>query len=236
MGTPLVQALENRGHEVVVLARATGVDLLTGSGLAERLAGIDAVIDVLSTPTTSRRKAVRFFSTTTANLLAAEQAAGVSHHVALSIVGIDEVPFGYYQGKVAQEEAVTSGPVPWTILRAPQFHEFAAQLLDRTSVGPVAIAPKMTSAPMAATEVAEQLADLATGDPQGMATPLRGPETLPMHDLVKRVSRELGPRKLVLTVGMPGAVGRGMTGGALVARDPAVVGTQTFDQWLETRQ
>lgn len=236
VGTPLVRTLENRGHEVVVLARANGVDLFSGAGLSDRLAGVDAVVDVLSTPTSARKQAVRFFATTTANLLAAEQAAGVGHHLALSIVGIDEVPFGYYQGKVAQEEAIENGPVPWTIVRAPQFHEFAVQMLERASIGPVAVAPKMLSAPMAAAEVAEHLADLATGAPAGRSTSLRGPETLRMQDLVKRVSHTLGPRKLVLAMGMPGRTGRGMTGGALVAKDPAIVGVQTFDRWLTQRE
>jgi uncharacterized protein YbjT (DUF2867 family) len=236
VGTPLVAALQERGHEVVVLARATGTDLLSGEGLAGRLAGVAAVVDVLSTPTSSRRKAETFFTTTTRNLLAAEQEAGVGHHVVLSIVGIDDVPFGYYQAKVAQEGLVTAGPVPWTIVRAPQFHEFAGQLLARTSFGPFAVAPKMLAAPMAAAEVAAHVADLAPGAPQGRTTDLRGPETLPMHELVKRVSHTLGPRRRVLAVGMPGKVGRGMTGGALVATDPAVVGTQTFDAWLAARR
>lgn len=236
VGTPLVRSLTGRGHEVVVLARATGADLMTGHGVTERLAGVDAVVDVMSTATSARRPAVRFFTTTTTNLLAAEEAAGVRHHIALSIVGIDEVPFGYYQGKLAQERTIAAGPVPWTVVRAPQFHEFARQLLDRASFGPLAIAPKMLSAPMAAAEVADHLADLAEGEPLGLATPLRGPQTLPMQDLVKRVSRELGPKKLVLAAGLPGRTGRGMAGGALVAKDPAVVGTQTFDAWLETRR
>jgi uncharacterized protein YbjT (DUF2867 family) len=232
VGSALVSQLEAAGHEPVVLARATGVDLMTGEGLEQRLDGVEVVVDVASTATSSKKKATHFFTTTTANLLQAEQAAGVRHHVLLSIVGIDDVPFGYYVGKVAQEQAVVAGSVPWTILRAPQFHEFARQLLERTSVGPVAIVPRMVSAPMAAAEVANALAGLAVAQPQGRVRDLRGPEVLGMHDLVKRLSRTVGPRRLILVANLLGATGRGMSGGALVARDPATVGTQTFDEWL----
>jgi uncharacterized protein YbjT (DUF2867 family) len=233
VGSLVVAELTTRGHEAVVLARAAGVDLLTGDGLAERLEGVRAVVDVTSTPTSSKKRATHFFTTATANLLQAEQTAGVEHHVLLSIVGIDVTPFGYYLGKLAQENLVEAGDVPWTIVRAPQFHEFAGQLLERAAVGPVAIVPRMVSAPMAAAEVAEVLVDLALGTSQGHAPELRGPEVLEMSDLVKQVSRRLGPRKLVLTARMFGQVGRGMAGGALVADDPGTIGRQTFGEWLE---
>ena len=120
------------------------------------------VIDVLSTNAMTAGKAIGFFETTSTNLLRAEQEAGVRHHVALSIVGIDRVPSGYYQGKLRQEEVVAAGPVPWTILRATQFHEFALQRLDVVRDRLIALVPSMLSQPIAAVEVAEALVAHAT--------------------------------------------------------------------------
>ncbi|HEY1133254.1 MAG TPA: NAD(P)H-binding protein, partial [Nocardioides sp.] len=134
VGRLTVAELERAGHEVVVLARSTGVDLARPAAeladdLAERLTGIDAVVDALNVVTMKAEVSEEFFGRTTQALLAAEHRAGVGHHVVLSIVGIDRVPYDYYVGKVRQEELVTAGPVPWTILRATQFHEFGGQML-----------------------------------------------------------------------------------------------------------
>ena len=144
VGRHAVEAARAAGHEVVVLSRSSGADVLTGAGLDERMQGADAVIDVTNTTTLSAAKAVKFFETATRNLLAAESRAGVTHHVALSIVGIDGIDASYYAGKLAQERAVAAGSVPFTIARAGQFHEFAGQLLSRMS-GPVAVLPKPVS-------------------------------------------------------------------------------------------
>lgn len=233
VGSHVVTALLAAGHEPVVLARSTGVDLLTGDGLADRLGDVGAVIDVTGPSSSSKGRATRFFTTTTANLLRAEQTAGVRHRVLLSIVGIDVTPFGYYQAKVAQEEAVRAGHVDWTIVRAPQFHEFAAQLVDRAGLGPVVAVPRMRSAPMAAAEVGEVLADLAAGEPRGRTGDLAGPEVAEMPDLVRRLLEHRGSRRKVVPLKIPGEAGRRMSSGALVAADPWITGTQGFDQWLE---
>src|SRR5690349_3800224 len=233
IGSLLVEQLKASGHEVVVLARATGVDLMTGEGLEHQLDGVEAVVDVLSVATSAAAKATEFFTTTTGNLLEAEYAAGVRHHVLLSIVGIDDIPFGYYTGKVAQEHAVEDGKVPFTILRATQFHEFAAQMIDRApSIGPLLVVPQMTSAPIAAGEVAAELARIAGGVPQGRAPDLRGPEEQKVASMTRRVLRQRGSRRPVLTAFLPGKAGAGMRNGGLVPGDGATVGRQTFDAWL----
>ncbi|RNL81093.1 SDR family oxidoreductase [Nocardioides marmorisolisilvae] len=236
VGSVLVEQLRSSGHEVVVLARAAGVDLMTGSGLEHSLDGVEAVVDVLSVATSAAGRATEFFTTTTRTLLEAEYAAGVRHHVLLSIVGIDEIPFGYYVGKVAQEHAVEDGKVPFTILRATQFHEFGAQMIDRApSIGPVLLVPQMTSAPVAASEVAAELARIAGGVPQGRVPDLRGPREESVPSMTRRVLRKRGSRRPVMTAFLPGKAGKGMRNGGLVPGDGATLGRQTFDEWLEAQ-
>lgn len=230
-GRHVVRALTERGHEPVVMARSRGVDLLTGEGVAGALEGADAVIDVTNVVTMSRRKAVDFFGTTGRVLLAAEQEAGVRHHVALSIVGIDRVPFGYYEGKKLQEQLLHEDRVPWTVLRATQFHEFAGQVLDRVR-GPLAVVPQMRSQPVAVREVADALVELAAGSPQGMAPELAGPRVEEIPNLARRLLRHRGSGRLVWAPRLPGAAGRAMASGALLPDAPGPRGTQTFDEWL----
>ena len=154
MGGLVVDDATARGHEVVVLARSRGVDLVTGAGVDAALRGADAVVDVTNVGTMKADASTDFFETATRTLLAAEQRAGVERHVALSIVGVERAPFDYYAGKRAQEVAIEAGPVPWTILRATQFHEFAEQIYATAHAGPLHLAPKMRTQPIAAREVA----------------------------------------------------------------------------------
>jgi uncharacterized protein YbjT (DUF2867 family) len=232
VGRHVVEMARQRGHDVVVLARSAGVDLTTGDGLAARLAGVDAVIDTTGVRTQRRAKAEAFFGGVTRHLLDAEASAGVGHHVVLSIVGIDEVPLGYYQGKRLQERLVAEGAVPWSILRATQFHEFAEQVLHFARVGPFSLVPRMLSRPIAAAEVAGALVDLAEGGPAGRAPDLGGPERLEMVDLSRRVSTARGLGRRVVPVRMPGAAGRGLRSGALVPAADGPRGRQTFAEWL----
>ncbi|MEV0357260.1 NAD(P)H-binding protein [Nocardia sp. NPDC050697] len=222
VGKPVVEVLRERGHEAVVLARSTGVDLRTGAGLD--LTGVDAVIDVTSLVTRSAKEATEFFEQVTANLHRAEQAAGVRHHVLLGIVGSDAVPYGYYTGKMAQERAVEQGPVPWTLLRATQFHEFAGQPQGGVRVGPLTLVPAMRVSPVAAREVAERLVDLAAGAPAG--------RMLALDDMIRRYAAATGRGDRVLRFPLPGRAGRAFRQGALVAGVDADHGTQTFGQWL----
>jgi uncharacterized protein YbjT (DUF2867 family) len=231
VGVHVVEVARQRGHEVVVLSRSAGVDLVSGSGLSDALAGVDAVVDVASTQTISAKESMSFFAAVTRNLLTAEGAAGVGHHVALSIVGIDRAPHSYYAGKVEQERIIRAGTVPWTILRATQFHEFAGQIRARSSFGPVSIVPKMVSQPIAAREVAERLIDLAERSPAGRVADLGGPREERMAEMVRRYARSIGTRGLVLEVPIPGAYGRAMRDGTLVTTTDADHGLQTFGQW-----
>ncbi|MEV5801603.1 SDR family oxidoreductase [Streptomyces collinus] len=234
-GRLVVDTLRADGDEPVVLARSAGVDLTTGAGLEPRLEGVRAVIDVSNIVTTRTKPSVAFFQAATAHLLAAEERAGVAHHVALSIVGVDRVDLGYYLGKRRQEELVLGGPVPGTVLRATQFHEFAAQTLART--GPLVLAPSLLAQPVALAEVARHLVDLAHGRPLGLAPELAGPEErLLMPDMVRRLKRVVGDRRPVVSVRLPGAVGRAMAGGGLLPTGPGPRGSVTFEQWLATRR
>lgn len=231
VGVHVVEVARERGHEVVVLSRSAGVDLVSGSGLPDALSGVDAVIDVASTQTISAKESTAFFAAVTRNLLTAEGAAGVRHHVALSIVGIDKAPYAYYAGKVEQERLVRAGAVPWTILRATQFHEFAAQIRSQTSFGPLTVVPRMVSQPIAAREVAERLIDLAERPPAGRVADLGGPREERMAKMVRRYARAIGARGPVLEVPLPGAYGRAMRDGTLVTTQDSDHGLQTFDQW-----
>ncbi len=233
VGRHVVRALERHGHEVVILARSRGVDLTTGRGLLSALAEVDSVIDVSNVATLRRRTAVDFFSTATRQLLEAEAQGGVTHHVVLSIVGVDRVDTGYYAGKLRQEELVESGPVPWTVLRATQFHEFAGQLLDR-SRGPLALVPQMRVQPVAAAEVGARLAELATGPARGRAHELAGPDVHELVDLARRESKSGRRSRRVVGVRVPGSAGRAMSTGALLPTGPVNLGTVSFDDWLSS--
>jgi hypothetical protein len=228
----VVQIAGERGHDVVVIARSGGVDVLSGAGLTDALAEVDSIIDTLNVGTQRRGVAEEFFRSTSDHLLTTGQAAGVGHHVVLSIIGIDRVPTGYYQGKLAQEAAVAAGRVPWSILRAAQFHEFAAQALDFVKVGPFSLVPRMLSQPVAAREVAAGLVELATGSPVGRAPELAGPEELQVVDLARRVNEARGLGRRVVPVIVPGAAGRAMRSGVLLPERPGPRGQQTFAQWL----
>lgn len=227
VGRHVVDVARERGHDVVVLARAEGVDLTTGAGLAERLVGVAAVVDVTSVATQKRAEAEEFFGAVTRHL----QAAGAAHVVALSIVGIDDVDTGYYAGKRLQERLLAEGDVPWSVLRATQFHEFAEQALHFVRVGPFSLVPRMLSQPVAAREVAEALVDLAETGPSGRVPDLAGPERHDMVDLARRVAA--GRR--VVPVRVPGQAGRAMRSGALCPTGDGPRGRITFDAWLASR-
>jgi uncharacterized protein YbjT (DUF2867 family) len=232
VGRHVVEVARGRGHDVLVLSRSTGVDLVAGTGLDDVLDGVDAVVDVTSVMSQSGKESVRFFRAVSTHLLAAEARAGVGHHLALSIVGIDRAPVGYYAGKAVQEELVTGGPVPWTLLRATQFHEFAAQLHAQLALGPLHPVPVMRSQPVAAREVAERLVALAEAGPAGRVADLAGPEVLRMSDMVRRYARATGRGGVVVPVPLPGRLGKAFRDGTLVACPEADRGVQTFTRWL----
>jgi uncharacterized protein YbjT (DUF2867 family) len=233
VGSLVVAEVRERGHEAVVLARSTGVDLTTGDGVRRALEGVDVVIDTSNVDTLKRSVSVAFFEGVTRHLLEAEQAAGVGRHVVLSIVGVDRVDFGYYAGKLRQEELAQAGAIPTTVLRSTQFYEFAGQLLDRS--GRLVIVPRMLSKPVAAREVAHALVDLATHDRPDPAYVVSGPEQHWMHDLVRRLAKARSQRRWIVKLRLLGAAGRGMVSGGLLPEGSDLTGKQSFDDWLETQ-
>lgn len=235
VGRHVVTAAVRRGHEVVVLARSKGVDLTSTSGLERHLGGVEAVIDVTSVQTVSASKSVKFFQQITGNLLLAESQVGARHHVALSIIGAKEIDSGYYSGKKAQEDAVLAHPTG-TIVRATQFHEFGAQTLDRTRLGPLVLVPTMRSQSVSTTEVAQLLLEVAEGEPQGDGPSIAGPEVIRVADMVRRLLTARGQSARVIEFPMPGAFGRGMRGNGLLAEHDSHIGRITQSEWLEAEE
>ena len=234
VGTHVVDAVRERGHEPVVLTRSTGVDLVTGSGIAEALAGVRVVIDVASMFTQKAEEARAFFGAETRHLLDAEVAAGVEHHVVLGIIGSNLSDHDYYAGKIVQEALVHEGRVPWTEVRTTQFHEFAAQVYGAVRIGPFVLAPIFRSQPIAAREVADRLVDLALDAPAGLVTELAGPREEDIAHMVRAYARATGKRGPVIGVPAPGPGGRAQRDGTLLPGPGAQLGRQTFDQWLAT--
>lgn len=233
VGRHVVDQLRTSGHQPVTLARSAGVDLVSGRGLDEALRGVTVVIDVASVVTTRAGAAADFFTTSTRNLLAAGRHAGVGHHVALSIVGIDDQRLGgYYAGKRAQEAAIVSGPAPWSILRATQFHEFAGQMLHRAGFGRVSLVPKMLVQPVAARDVAATLCELATAAPSGRVADLAGPKQEQLVDMARRLVQARSERRLIIPIRLPGKAGKAALEGALTPKSGGPRGALTFEDWL----
>jgi uncharacterized protein YbjT (DUF2867 family) len=224
--------LERTGHEVVRISPSTCVDVRAGTGLVEALAGVDAVIDACNNRSQDEAEIVDFFGTTSRNLLAAEERAGVRHHVLLSVVGIDNdqrVP--HYSGKREQERLVTAGRIPWTIVRSTQFHELAARVAgsaERDGVAP--IAPLLVQ-PIAPSEVGEMLAEVATGDPLNAMMEIAGPDTEDFVDMARRTLAVRGQDvKLVPT--WRGAFDTSMAGEVLLPGPSARIAPTSFEDWL----
>lgn len=232
VGALVVAEARRRGHEPVPLARSLGLDLTDSAGIRGRLHGVDVVVDVTNVQTQRRAVAVDFFTTTTRHLLHAERDVGVGHHVLLSVVGVDDVPSGYYQGKVAQEAAVRAGDVPWSVLRATQFHEFADQMLRVARVGRTSLVPDLLTQPVAASDVARTLIDAAERGPAGRCPDFAGPEPARLPDLSRRLVAARGENRRVVPLVVPGRVGRLLHDGALLPTGRWRVAPTTFEQWL----
>ena len=236
VGRATVAALEAAGHEAVPVSRSGGIDVLTGAGLADALAGVRCVIDVTNTPDTDPAAARAFFGTVSANLLAAERTAGVEHHVALSIVGVDRVDGnGHYAGKRRQEEIVAAGPVPYTVVRATQFFDFAAMVVEWTRDDGVATVPPLLVSPIAVADVAATLAELATGQPVNGTVEVAGPEQQDLVDMARRTLTARGDTTRLAT-SWHGIFGPEMAGDVLLPGPDARTGATTFDQWLATEE
>lgn len=232
IGSLTVAALGRDGHEVVPISRSRGVDLLTGAGLEDALAGVEAVVDVTNCTATDPAENVAYFGTTTRNLLGAGERAGVRHHVLLSIVGIDRVEGNaHYAGKREQERLVSAGPVPWTIVPATQFHDFAAMVTGWTERDGVATIAPLLVQPIAPADVADVLAEIATGQPQGRYVDVAGPETQDLVDMARRSCAARG-RSVRLVPTWSGIFGPAMAGEVLLPGPGARIAPTTFDEWL----
>lgn len=232
LGKAVADAAQARGHKVRILSRSHGIDVREGTGLTAALQGADAVVDALSVQTQSAKVSEEFFTATTAALQRAEREAGVRHHLTISIVGVDRVPHGYYAGKLAQEKAVETGDIPWTILRATQFHDFAGQLLARASIGPIRLAVRMRTQPVAVEEVAKRLIDLVEAGPSGRARDLAGPREESMVEMMRALAVHRGHGGRMPAISLPGGFGRAMRDGSILPAPDAELGTQTFAEWL----
>jgi uncharacterized protein YbjT (DUF2867 family) len=232
IGALTVAALERDGHEVVRMSRSLGVDLTTGEGLDAALAGVEAVVDATNAPPADEAGTVAFFGATTRNLLAAEEKAGVRHHVLLSIVGIHRVEGNaHYAGKREQERLVSTGPVPWTIVPATQFHDFAAMVAGWTERDGVATIAPLLVQPIAPADIADVLAEIAVGEPRGRYADVAGPEPQDLVDMARRTYRARG-REITLVPTWSGIFGPTMAGDVLLPGDGARIAPTTFDEWL----
>jgi uncharacterized protein YbjT (DUF2867 family) len=238
IGRHVVDELRSRGHEVRVLSRHSPeyrVDLATGEGLAEALAGCDVVVDAVNDPSSTKR-ATQIMVEGTRKLLAAEQAAGVRHHVCISIVGCDQVPFGYLRVKADQERVVEHGPVPWTIVRATQFHELLAKALTPAGRWHVLPAPHARLQTIASADVAPAVADVAERQARMGRIEVAGPEIVDARDLIRRWRSITGRHAVLVPLRIPGKLGRALRSGVLTAERPDVRGTTPFASWLAASQ
>ncbi|GAB2505079.1 SDR family oxidoreductase [Nocardia heshunensis] len=232
IGALTVDVLDKAGHEVVRISRAAGVDLSTGSGLDAALAGVDAVVDVTNFTVIERDELVAAFGGATRNLLAAEQRAGVRHHVLLSIVGIHGVDGNaHYAGKREQERLVSEGPVPWTIVPATQFHDFAAMVASWTETDGVATIAPLLVQPIAPADVADILAEIVTGAPQQRYRDIAGPGPQDLVDMARRTNAARG-HTVELVPTWSGLFGPEMAGPVLLPAADARIAPTTFDRWL----
>ena len=233
IGSKLVIKLRENGHDALAASPDSGVNTLTGEGLAEALEGAQVVVDVANAPAWEDAAVLEFFQTSTRNLLAAETAADVGHHVALSVVGTDRLPeSGYFRAKVAQEEVVKAGTVPYTILRATQFFEFIGRIADSSTAGDaVRLAPALVQ-PEAADDVAAALADVAVDAPVNGIVELAGPERFRLDELARRVlSANNDPREVAADVNAR-YFGAELNDQSLIPGDDARIAPTRFEDWL----
>jgi uncharacterized protein YbjT (DUF2867 family) len=233
IGSRLVNKLREHGHEATAASPKSGVNTFTGEGLAEALKGASVVVDVSNAPSWEDAAVMNFFATSTRNLLAYEAAAGVGHHVALSVVGTERLlESGYFRAKIAQENLIKAASIPYSIVRATQFYEFVKGIADFSTKGNEVHLPSALIQPIAADDVAGALGRIATGSPLNGIVEVGGPEQFRLDELVRRgLAARKDPRKVVAD---PQATYYGIKVAerALVPENSARVGKTRFDEWL----
>jgi uncharacterized protein YbjT (DUF2867 family) len=232
IGSKTVALLRQRGHEVVAASPNTGVNTITGEGLKQAMAGTQVVIDLANSPSFEDKAVLEFFETSGRNLLAAEAIAAVRHHVALSIVGTDRSDNGYFRAKVAQEKLIKGSGIPYTIIRSTQFMEFLRGIADSSTDGNIVrIAPGLFQ-PIAADDVAANVADVASTAPVNSIVEIAGPERAPFNEFVARYLKAVGdPREVVRDPEAQYFGGR-VEENSLVPLGEARLGRIDFDEWL----
>jgi uncharacterized protein YbjT (DUF2867 family) len=241
VGRHTVEVLEEAGHDVVRMSRASGVDLVTGEGLSEALAGVDSIVDAASWPTNEQKPATDFFVAASRNLQEEGERAGVQRIVVVSIIGADRVDAGYIASKIPHERAMQSGPIPVSILRAAQFHEFVPLFLEWGRQGDVIYVPQMRTQLVAARTVAEALAELVNGSapaPKSSAATIpeiAGPREESLVDVAKLVATRRGDSVRIEAVSDPNDPEQAVwASGALLPGPDAVLAGPTFEQWLDS--
>lgn len=233
IGTKLVNNLRERGHEALAASPKSGVNTFTGEGLNEALTGAQVVVDLANAPSWEDKAVMEFFQTAGRNLLAAEKTAGVTHHVALTIVGADRLPdSGYLRAKVAQENVIKTSGIPFTIVRSCQFFEFAKGLVQSATVGQtVRLSPALMQ-PIAADDVAAAVTDVALAEPSNGTIEIAGPERIRMDELARRfLSTTRDPRQ-VITDPHARYFGTELNDQSLVPAGKARLGPTRFEEWL----
>lgn len=236
IGSKLVKQLAARGHEAFAASPNTGVNALTGEGLAEALKGAQVVVDVANSPSFEDKAALHFFETSGRNLLAAEAAAGVQHHVALSVVGTERLQdSGYFRAKLAQEKLIKAGHIPYTIVRATQFLEFVGAIAQSGTEGQTVRLPPAMFQPIASDDVATAMADAALGAPVNGMLEIAGLERVGMAVLVQRYLRAVGDPRTVVADAQAPYFGLQLDDRSLTPGDNPRLGAIDFETWLAKR-
>jgi uncharacterized protein YbjT (DUF2867 family) len=234
IGSKLVSILRSKGHEVLAAAPDSGVNTITGEGLPEALAGAQVVVDVSNSPQFEDTAVKKFFETSSTNLLAAEAAAGVRHHVALSIVGTDRVPdSGYLRAKVVQENLIKNAGVPYSILRSTQFFEFIGRIAPASKDGSGVRISSALFQPVLSSDVVAALAEITLGQPLNGIAEVGGPERFRMDELVRRVLQASGDTREVIADAHARYFGAEIDDQSLVAGSGARIGSKHFEDWLK---
>ena len=236
IGSKTVPILRQAGHEVVAASPKSGVNTITGEGVKEAVSGAQVVIDLANSPSFEDKAVLEFFQTSGRNLLAAEAAAGVRHHVALSIVGTDRTPEnGYFRAKVAQEKLIESSGVPYTIIRSTQFMEFVGGIADAATTGNIVRVSPGAFQPIVSDDVAAFVADVALAPPKNGIVEIAGPEKAPFNDFVARYLQAVGDPRQVVSDKEARYFGGLVDDRSLVPLGEARLGRVGFDQWCRSQ-
>ncbi|MBB4171851.1 SDR family oxidoreductase [Rhizobium sp. BK538] len=235
IGSKTVDRLSKQGHEVIAASPNTGVNTITGEGLATALAGTEVVVDLANSPSFEDKAVLEFFETSGRNLFAAEKAAGVKHHIALSVVGTERLQeSGYFRGKLAQEKLIKASGVPYTIVHSTQFMEFLSGIAQSGTLGDTVHLSSAYVQPIASDDVADAMADVTLAAPVNATIEIAGPERFRLNELVARYLKAMGDARKVEPDPEARYFGARLEDGSLVSDNNPRLGRITFEQWFAT--